>query len=504
MSRIVFLLLALVVGMSVKSQDRQPFNLMVYAMVGNNLDDNIEEELVDLLTDPDSESNDVSAFVQMKYSSPDGLKQQISRALNTLEMKYIPGGKPGQVYRYQLTYDRLPETQQKNCYHYLNLTDNDLWGDSKAEMFQPDSVASFVRYCKNEAPADNYILILTGHGTGWAVEDPDELYPNICQSHIAVLTDDNLQQRAMTARELRQGLERAGVHLKLLYLDCCMLNNIEFLSELTGVTDYVMASGHTNRGGSYEHLQTALQNIVEGGDFEREMSAYLDSVAAQHNDYLPEDKDTKVPLNKDFVLTDMRKLPAVWEPMHRFVNYLCTHLSNKSSDYISPSSKCYQFFNDAPMYDLLDYCRQLVEGPYKDSEELRAIYDDLKHAIQAAQVHHAYALDHTDLKVDYPLSYSITLGAKGKIIAYFEEQRIDDLLGYLCYDNLGQPVLWQASINKYITIDWAMPNPQLVWANTILPTEFERRTGWSRWLMKNPMMPFHNPPYDDKYDHYRK
>ena len=200
MSRIVFLLLALVVGMSVKSQDRQPFNLMVYALGGNNLDDNIEEELVDLLTDPDSESDDVSAFVQMKYSSPDGLKQQISRALNTLEMKYIPGGKPGQVYRYQLTYDRLPETQQKNCYHYLNLTNNDLWGDSKAEMFQPDSVASFVRYCKNEAPADNYILILTGHGTGWAVEDPDELYPNICQSHIAVLTDDNLQQRAMTAR----------------------------------------------------------------------------------------------------------------------------------------------------------------------------------------------------------------------------------------------------------------------------------------------------------------
>ena len=43
MSRIVFLLLALVVGMSAKSQDRQPFNLMVYAVGGNNLDDNIEE-----------------------------------------------------------------------------------------------------------------------------------------------------------------------------------------------------------------------------------------------------------------------------------------------------------------------------------------------------------------------------------------------------------------------------------------------------------------------------
>ena len=43
MSRMIFLLLTLIVSMSVKSQDRQPFNLMVYAMGGNNLDDNIEE-----------------------------------------------------------------------------------------------------------------------------------------------------------------------------------------------------------------------------------------------------------------------------------------------------------------------------------------------------------------------------------------------------------------------------------------------------------------------------
>ena len=502
MSRMIFLLLAFIVVMSAKGQNRQPFNLMVYAIGGGNLDDNIEGELKDLLPDPDAGSTDANVFVQMKYSSPKGLKQETSRMKNKYEYNYVPGGRPGFVYRYELTNDQLPDAQ-KNIKNFLDLTDNDLWGGSEAEMFQPDSLASFVRFCKKEAPADNYILILTGHGSGWAVGDPDDLYPNICMSHIGVLLDDNLQDRAMTARELRQGLERAGIHLKLLYLDCCMLNNIEFLSELTGVTDYVMASGHSNRGGSYEHLLTALENIAQGKSFESEMSAYLDSVAAQHNDYLPEDKGTKVPLNKDFVLTDMRKLPAVWEPMRRFVNFLCTHLTNNSADYVTPSSKCYQYFNDDPMYDLLDYCRLLVEGPYKDSQELRAIYADLKRAIQAAQVHHAYALDHTGLKVDYPLSYSVTLGALGKLTANYEEQRIDDLLGYLCYDNEGQPVLWQASSNKYITIEWGMSNPQLVWAKTMIPTEFERRTGWSRWLMKNPMMPIHNPPYNDKYDRYR-
>ena len=504
MSRTIFLLLTLIVGMSAKGQDQQPFNLMIYGVGGGNLDDNIEDELREFLPDIDSESSNVNVFVQMKYSSPEGLKQQDLRLKNMFGERYVPGGKPACVYRYELTYDQLPDAQQQKGYHFLELTDHDLWGGSEAEMFQPDSLASFVRYCRQEAPADNYVLILTGHGSGWAVGDPDDLYPKICMSHIGVLLDDNLQERAMTARELRQGLERAGIHLKLLYLDCCMLNNIEFLSELTGVTDYVMASGHSNRGGSYVHMLAALENIADGKSFEREMSAYLDSVAAQHNDYLPEDKDTKVPLNKDFVLTDMRKLPAVWDPMRRFVNFLCTHLTNKPADYVMPSSQCYQYFNDDPLYDLLDYCRQMVDGPYKDSEELRAIYADLKRTVQAAQVHHAYALDHTDLKVDYPLSYSITLGAKGKLIANYDEQRIDDLLGYLCYDNEGQPVLWQASINKYLTIEWGMSNPQLVWANTMLPTEFERRTGWSRWLMKNPMMPINNPPYDDKYDHYRK
>ena len=66
---------------------------------------------------------------------------------NKYEYNYVPGGRPGFVYRYELTNDQLPDAQ-KNIKNFLDLTDNDLWGGSEAEMFQPDSLASFVRYCR--------------------------------------------------------------------------------------------------------------------------------------------------------------------------------------------------------------------------------------------------------------------------------------------------------------------------------------------------------------------
>jgi len=482
-----------------------PYNMMIYSVGGGNLDDNMEEELEDLMLYRELDSTNVAIFVQMKYSSAEGIRQQKLRSKNKFGEKYVPGGKPATVYRYEMTDDLMPlEDKKDDINHYFELTAAERWGDAHAEMFQPDSVASFVRYCKREAPADNYVMVMYGHGSGWAVDAPEDQYHDVGMSHIGVLLDDNLKQRAMTARELRQGLERAGVHLKLLYLDCCMLNNIEFLSELTGVTDYVIASGHTNRGGSFSHFLKALESIAQGCDFKREMTAYLDSVALEHNDYLPPSKDTKVPMNKDFVLTDMKKLPAVWGAMRRFIDYLCKYEAGSDDDYVEASTKCYQYFNDEPMYDMLDYCRLLVEGPYRDSQELRGIYNELKRAVRAAQVYHAYALDHTELKVNYPLSYSITLGAQGKLQDNFKEGYSGDHLGYRCYNDEGHPVLWQASRNRFLAITDEAPNVQTEWKNTIYTTEFEKRTGWSRWLKLNPAMPLHNPPYNDNYDHYRK
>jgi len=65
----------------------------------------------------------------------------------------VPGGKPATVYRYEMTDDLMPlEDKKDDINHYFELTAAERWGDAHAEMFQPDSVASFVRYCKREAP----------------------------------------------------------------------------------------------------------------------------------------------------------------------------------------------------------------------------------------------------------------------------------------------------------------------------------------------------------------
>jgi hypothetical protein len=193
--------------------------------------------------------------------------------------------------------------------------------------------------------------------------------------------------------------------------------------------------------------------------------------------------------------------------MRRFVNFLCTHLTNNSADYVTPSSKCYQYFNDDPMYDLLDYCRLLVEGPYKDSQELRAIYADLKRAIQAAQVHHAYALDHTGLKVDYPLSYSVTLGAKmaddnKPAIRTRGYHKNNNKFYYLYNVEDGDQLLYWDGETTYDP-KYSENKPYQSFANTYYKTEFDKKVGWSRIFKLNPYFPKNNPPTDDEDDHLR-
>ena len=39
----------------------------------------------------------------------------------------------------------------------------------------------------------------------------------------------------------------------------------------------------------------------------------------------------------------------------------------------------------------------------------------------------------------------------------------------------------------------------LSWDNTYRTLLFDKATGWSNWMKKNPGISFDNPPYDDEY-----
>lgn len=199
----------------------------------------------------------------------------------------------------------------------------------------------------------------------------------------------------------------------------------------------------------------------------------------------------------DYVLTDMRKFPAVLEPLKKFVDYACTHVSEDAEAYAQASTTCYQYYNSTPFYDILDYCMNLLVYVYQLDDEPTGYLKQFYDAVADAQLVHAYT---SDINKDYDLTYSVNLGAKGAIIYP------DALMAY--EDAILTVDKYVYSTGSIIYVDPATGNrysggktPWLDWENSYMRLEFEKRTGWSRWLQLNPAAPKDNPPYNDEGDH---
>ena len=137
--------------------DEADYTVMLYTVGGGNLDNSIENDIASAAKALKAGNKKVRYLVQYKYSSQKELEKLAG---------FSPSGKAGHVYRYEAT-PSIVNSEKENT--DLNLTDADIYGtqNEKAEFFQPDSLASFMKYCQKVAPAKNYILMLSDHGGGY-------------------------------------------------------------------------------------------------------------------------------------------------------------------------------------------------------------------------------------------------------------------------------------------------------------------------------------------------
>ena len=73
--------------------------------------------------------------------------------------------KAAQCYRFELTHNKYNYQEQ-----HFNLSGYE-YGNQGAncQIFQPDSLANFIKYCQKVAPAKNYILLISDHGGAYGV-----------------------------------------------------------------------------------------------------------------------------------------------------------------------------------------------------------------------------------------------------------------------------------------------------------------------------------------------
>ena len=495
---------------TVPTQELVDYTVIFYTTGGGNLDLSIQNDFVSLCNSLGTDNKKVRVLVQYKYSK---------------ELGDNICGKAGHLYRMELTSDLLNDTTGTDK-RILKITDDMLYGtqQEKAELYQPDSIASFIKYCTEVAPAHNYVFMMSDHGAGYQIVFD---YDKSMVKTRAMMSDNNLDgDPLMTNHELQEGIQKSGVHMKMINFDCCLMNNLETLAELQGITDYVIAAGHTTIGQDQGALIKMLENAGPNGENLKEWGQkFVDGCAdmtakARENEVGTSDPRAK---NVDFNITDMSRFGTVLTTLKNCTDFLMDVWEEKNEDkdaaaafenaLFDPNNDCYQYYPQAALYDAGDYMKLLSEGPLKDIEDAygqtfaplyKAFYDACKAAIIChAQSITSYGMESRDL------TYSITLGCKGFIGTTYDRTSPEYPAIILGLDLDGKPAqltVWNDYIEPYTPADevtkayYANHQQAFAWSNSYCQTTFDKTVGWSRWLKVNPVYSYNNPPYDNRAD----
>lgn len=103
----------------------------------------------------------------------------------------------------------------------------------KKSMVKPGTLTDFIRYCKDEYPADRYILILWDHGGG---------------SLSGFGYDQHYENDSMTLDEIGTALKNAGCDFDFIGFDACLMATLETAMVLEPYADYMIASEETEPG----------------------------------------------------------------------------------------------------------------------------------------------------------------------------------------------------------------------------------------------------------------
>jgi hypothetical protein len=183
------------------------------------------------------------------------------------------------------------------------------------------------------------------------------------------MQDDTQNDELMSNKEFRTAIEKAGVHLKALIFDCCIMNNMESITEFLDLTDYYYGSGHSTIATDHKVLVEQLKAAAKGGDFVKAIKTWAESSAKVHYDEYKENKKNVNCKYVDFVLNDMSKVKNIYAPLKNFVDYAVTNWDKANQQSVKMAAEnTYHYFNESALYDIKDYCLHLAEAFLKEGE----------------------------------------------------------------------------------------------------------------------------------------
>ena len=185
------------------------------------------------------------------------------------------------------------------------------FADAEYHMNCAESLAQFITWAKEEAPADEYIMIFAGHGNGY--------HPAFDRNDTRGIIRDDKLTSYLGIQDICQACEMTGTHFSLMEMVCCLVNCIEYASELAPYVDYYLASCHvtTISGGELYYITEALMQMEEYDA--RSIADCAKSLVDMTYDYY-EDPKMYMELTTEHSITECSKVGNIHEAMRSFVD----------------------------------------------------------------------------------------------------------------------------------------------------------------------------------------
>lgn len=248
---------------------------MFYGVGGGSLDQSIISNIFQAL-DAGNDDNvkmtfqyKMSAKIQEKFTDFNG-----TRRFTGEDNEHLKGTLKSQPD----VYPRVHETKYKELFAQLK---SEKIGGADYDMVCADSLTSFIKWSKDKYPAKRTILVLAGHGRGWAMTDDSK---DNAQTR-SVLKDDN-SNTFMTLNTVVNGVKNAG-NVDLIYADACLMSMYEVLYGYAECTKYFMASMEATpeAGGEYINFINLLKQAGSTDEgFEEALRKHCDYCV---NDWWP-------------------------------------------------------------------------------------------------------------------------------------------------------------------------------------------------------------------------
>ena len=286
-------------------------------------------------------------------------------------------------------------------------------------MSDPKNLTKFIKWTKENYPADRYMLVLWDHGGGFAY--------GYGQDDLNSRTDGDT---IITASEIIGAIRKADVKFDVIGFDACLMQNVEYANALEPYADFYLASEETEPGTGWFYTagfgKLAENPALSTEEFGKAMISSYDQCNRKMNDGEPQHDAT-------LSLVDLTLVKPVYKQLTRLYTKATDEIADNHAVFANMSaarSNSYQFA-DEEQVDMVGFLTSLKKADYKQQvmsdEKLDSIAKKAKACVVYRNSDSAEGIN--GLAIDFPYKSLTTYSDEYKqlkAVKYNKERRFFD------------------------------------------------------------------------------